>query len=81
MALSYREKMKGKVFNEEDSDLDEIIGYGIAILGFGVQMMSGFSLMFPLNLLFLPMTSAEWWLQYLLADSSMFNERGAVAAE
>lgn len=45
--------------HEDETNLDEAIGYGAAFLGFMFQFWNGFSLFFPLNLLFLPATMTE----------------------
>jgi len=50
-------------FDPNESFLDEFVGYGIAALGFGFQFFNGFSLPFPLNLIFLPLTIIEFFLR------------------
>jgi hypothetical protein len=50
-------------FDPDDSYLDEAVGYGLAAVGFGFQFLNGFSLPFPLNLVFLPLTIIEWFLR------------------
>ena len=51
-------------FDHNESYLDEAVGYGLAGLGFFTQFYYGFSLAFPLNLIFLPLTIVEWVLEY-----------------
>eukprot|EP01080_Neovahlkampfia_damariscottae_P011134 gene11134-3953_t len=46
-------------FNEEESYLDEIIGWTVAAIGIYVQIRLGFSLPFPLNVLLFPFSFAE----------------------
>jgi len=53
----------GKPFKQEDTHLDEIILYVLAAAGFSFQIFSGFSLPFPLNLIFFPLTVLEWVLR------------------
>lgn len=50
-------------FDPEESYLDEGIGYTLAAFGFCFQIFNGFSLPFPLNLVFLPLTIIEWFLR------------------
>eukprot|EP00322_Chrysochromulina_rotalis_P018582 CAMPEP_0115845732 /NCGR_PEP_ID=MMETSP0287-20121206/9506_1 /TAXON_ID=412157 /ORGANISM="Chrysochromulina rotalis, Strain UIO044" /LENGTH=389 /DNA_ID=CAMNT_0003299519 /DNA_START=35 /DNA_END=1204 /DNA_ORIENTATION=+ len=50
-------------YKADESYLDEIIGYGLAAFGFSFQFFNGFSLPFPLNLIFLPLTIIEWFLR------------------
>ena len=50
-------------FDADASYLDEILGYGIAAVGFGFQFFSGFALPFPLNVILLPLTIVEWFLR------------------
>ena len=50
-------------FDPDESYVDEAIGYGLAAFGFGFQFFNGFSLPFPLNLVFLPLTIIEWFLR------------------
>ena len=50
-------------FNPEESYLDEILGYGLAVCGFSFQFFSGFQLPFPLNIIFFPLTCIEWFLK------------------
>lgn len=51
-------------FDHNESYLDEIAGYLIAAAGFYTQLRYGFSLAFPLNLVFLPLSIVEWILEY-----------------
>ena len=53
-----------KPFDLNDSYLDEVVGYLLAGCGFVFQLKMGFELMFPLNLVFLPLTIIEWFLRF-----------------
>jgi len=59
-----------KPFKQEDTHLDEVICYLIAAAGFSFQLFSGFSLPFPLNLIFLPLTMIEWFLRIQVTITS-----------
>ena len=50
-------------FDPNESFLDEAVGYSLAAIGFSFQFFNGFSLPFPLNLVFLPLTIVEWFLR------------------
>ena len=50
-------------FVPEESYLDEFVGYSTAFCGFCFQFFSGFTLPFPLNIIFLPLTLIEWFLR------------------
>ena len=58
-------------FKREESYLDEILGYSLAAAGFSFQILSGFQLPFPLNIIFAPLTLLEWFLkiQISMTDS------------
>ena len=53
-----------KPFDPDDSNLDEIVGYVLAAAGFVFQLQAGFALVFPLNLVLLPLTTVEWVLRW-----------------
>ena len=50
-------------FDPDESYLDEAVGYSLAAFGFAFQILNGFNLPFPLNLIFLPLTIIEWFLR------------------
>lgn len=54
-------------FNDEDSYLDEIIGWIIAFYGIFFQINSFFVLPFPLNYLLFPITMFENWLMWTIS--------------
>eukprot|EP00050_Salpingoeca_kvevrii_P006120 m.287557 g.287557 ORF g.287557 m.287557 type:complete len:348 (-) comp11801_c0_seq1:120-1163(-) len=53
--------------NEDESMLDEFVGYAFAALGVYLQLWAGFSLFFPLNLILLPLNFVEWLLWLLIS--------------
>lgn len=62
----YVEKIPGvpAPFDPETTKVDEFVGYGIAAIGFCLQVFGGFSLGFPMNLIFLPLEIVEWFLRW-----------------
>ncbi|CAE8680753.1 unnamed protein product [Polarella glacialis] len=60
------EKPGEKIFDPDNSYLDEIIGFPLAAAGFYFQFTSGFTgiLAFPFNLVMLPCTIVEWILRW-----------------
>lgn len=58
------DKLVEKPFDANNSWWDEIIGFPLAAFGFWYQFSHGFSLEFPLDLLFLPLTIIEWFLRW-----------------
>lgn len=56
--------MVSKPFDPDKSYLDEAIAYPLAAVGFYLQITSGFSLVFPFNLICLPLTIVEWFLRF-----------------
>jgi len=46
--------------HEDDTYLDEVVGYGLAAAGFAFQFFNGFALPFPLNTILFPLTCVEW---------------------
>ena len=45
-------------------------GYGLAGFGFLFQIFNGFTLPFPLNIVFLPLTIIEWFLRFQISMES-----------
>ena len=64
--------MKNGEFDPENTYLDEVIGFGAAAFGFSFQFFAGFTLPFPMNIIFLPLTFIEWFLriQISMTDGS-----------
>jgi hypothetical protein len=54
----------------ETSYLDEAILYPCAAVGFSYQILVGFALPFPLNLLLLPLSIVEWFLRWQITMTS-----------
>lgn len=52
---------------EDDSFAFALLVCSVATLGFLTQVLSGFSLPFPLNLFLLPLTIVEWLLMWAVA--------------
>ena len=50
--------------NHEDTHLDEVVGWSLALVGVYVQFSLGFSLPLPFNLLLLPFSIAEYVVQW-----------------
>jgi hypothetical protein len=57
-------------FDADESIFDEVVGYSIAAVGFIFQVSQGFSLPFPLNLVFLPLSIIEWFLRFQISMES-----------
>jgi hypothetical protein len=60
--LTYLDEMKYVSINHEETYLDEIVGYGLALLGLYFQLAFNFGLPFPLNIILFPFTIAEYLL-------------------
>jgi hypothetical protein len=56
--------------NDEDTYIDEVLGFTLAGLGFYFQYKLGFHVPFPLNLVLLPFEVAESWIQWTITSSS-----------
>jgi len=55
-------------FLSQTTILDEVVGYGIAALGFLWQFGYGFRLPFPLNILLLPIRLIEFCIVWFIMD-------------
>lgn len=64
--LEYLSEMKYVQINHEETMLDEIVGYGLALVGLYFQLAFGFGLPFPLNILLFPFRIAEYVLIWLV---------------
>eukprot|EP00937_MAST-01D_sp_MAST-1D-sp2_P002281 g2281.t1 len=58
-------------FDEDQSNLDEIAGWALALVGFYAQLKGGFTLSFPLNILLLPLTMLETLLVWAVGTGSV----------
>lgn len=56
--------------NHKDSNLDELLSYVFAALGFYFQFSSNFDIPFPLDLLLWPLEVAEWWIRWTITEDS-----------
>jgi len=70
--FQYLAKQDGKEYHQEDSIIDEVVGYSAAAIGIFLQIQSGFGLPFPVNIIMFPFTFAEWWIRWTLAGNDMF---------
>ena len=61
--LAKKHKYLAADFPEEGTKVSAM-SWGLAMVGFYWQVSNGFSLPFPLNLLFFPVTIMEWMLEY-----------------
>jgi len=52
----------------DDSMLDEISGWTLALVGVYFQLSQGFMLPFPFNIVLLPLSIIEWILRYLTVN-------------
>uniref|UniRef100_A0A7S4F6V6 Uncharacterized protein n=1 Tax=Chrysotila carterae TaxID=13221 RepID=A0A7S4F6V6_CHRCT len=50
-----------------DSHRDEALGYFVAALGFCTQLVLGFSLFFPFNVVMLPFSLIEWYIRWSIS--------------
>jgi hypothetical protein len=64
--LEYLSRQKILHIDADKSYWDEVVGYLLAALGLYFQLSRGFSLPFPLNLLLLPVTVAEYFLIWIV---------------
>jgi hypothetical protein len=56
--------------NHEDSDLDEMLSYVFAGLGFSFQLWIGFQVPFPFSILLWPFQVAEMGLRWAITSNS-----------
>ena len=66
--LYYLNKHNIIAIKDQDTYLDELVGYIIAICGFLLQFTTGFSLPFPLSLLLFPLRVIEFTLVWAVMD-------------
>merc|ERR1712032_689567 len=57
--------------NHEDTYIDEVVGWSLAGVGFMWQLTGGFSLPFPLNVLFFPLNIVEGIIQWSITSSTV----------
>jgi hypothetical protein len=54
-------------FDHDKTFVDELVAYPLAAAGFWFQLSHGFTLPFPLDLIFLPLTIVEWLLRWQIS--------------
>lgn len=64
--LTYLHKMNYLHIDAEDTILDEVVGYGFALVGVWFQLSLGFSIPFPLNVVLFPFTFLEYALMWVV---------------
>lgn len=64
--LEYLSRMGYININHKETYLDEVLGYGMAVLGLWFQLSVGFKLPFPLNIIMFPVTIVEYLLQWFI---------------
>lgn len=64
--LEYLDHMGYYKVDTKTTQLDEMLGYAVTVVGLWFQLRTGFTLPFPLNILFFPFTMLEWWLMWVL---------------
>ena len=65
----------GPDFDPEGSIIDDLIGWIIAAQGFMFQLNSGFTLSFPFNIIFAPLTFLEWYLKFQISAEVMSSRQ------
>jgi hypothetical protein len=53
-----------------DTMVDEVLSYALAAIGFTFQLMIGFKLPFPLNVVLFPFEFGEWAVRWLVTSST-----------
>eukprot|EP01129_Flabellula_baltica_P015625 TRINITY_DN8023_c0_g1_i1.p1 TRINITY_DN8023_c0_g1~~TRINITY_DN8023_c0_g1_i1.p1 ORF type:complete len:362 (+),score=84.70 TRINITY_DN8023_c0_g1_i1:121-1086(+) len=53
--------------NHEETYVDEVVGWGVALIGLWFQLSNFFSLPFPWNIILFPVTVCEWVLIWLIS--------------
>jgi len=71
--------IKREAFDPNDTYVDEALGAVVFVAGFCFQILSGFNLPFPLNLLLLPVSIVEQFLRWQITYFS--NESSAAALQ
>ena len=65
--LRYLSEMKYIHINHEETVVDEVVGYAIAIIGLWFQLSLGFGLPFPLNIILFPFSILEYFLMWAVS--------------
>jgi hypothetical protein len=61
------------VENHADTSIDEYASYIFAAFGFLFQLFMGFEAPFPLNVVLMPFSIAEWFIRFSLVKASGTN--------
>eukprot|EP00298_Acanthocystis_sp_HF-20_P011523 c19437_g2_i1.p1 GENE.c19437_g2_i1~~c19437_g2_i1.p1 ORF type:complete len:351 (-),score=129.09 c19437_g2_i1:103-1155(-) len=69
--MTYGNKKGYFSLKHEDTNVDEIGGWVLAAIGVYFQVRYGFTLPFPFNILFFPLTLLEWAIIWAVSDSSI----------
>lgn len=64
--MAYLTEMDIYKINHEESILDELVGYAVAVLGLYCQLRVGFTVPFPLNVVLFPVTMLEYFLIWMV---------------
>ena len=56
-------------WSEDETHIDEVVGYAVAAAGLGCQLSYGFALAFPLNVVLAPLTAVEWYIRWSITAS------------
>lgn len=68
--MEFGAKRLGIEFDHTTTMIDEYVGWGLAALGIWFQITSGFALSFPFNILLLPLTIVEFFLEWAVTFMS-----------
>ena len=49
---------------------DEPLGYAVAVAGFRFQLLNGFTIPFPLSVVFWPLSLIEWYIRYSVTSDA-----------
>lgn len=66
--MKYLTEMNIYKIRDEESILDELVGYGLAALGLWFQLSMGFAVPFPLNVILFPFTLIEYFLIWAVTN-------------
>ena len=54
-------------FDHDKTNVDELVAYPLAAAGFFIQFSFAFTLPFPVDVIFLPLTLVEWFLRWQIS--------------
>jgi len=57
--------------SHEETYVDELLGFGLAAIGFATQFSFGFTLPFPFNVVMLPFTLVEWYIRWSITAPAL----------